>query len=110
MACEAPPEWALYYWWNPIYDFVTRMNAVYSIVPFRCTSWWRSHSHNASVGGHPWSQHLIGTAADVSPNYPGQMDALAEAIQRNGMIAVRYSSHLHAQLWPAGTLQRLASG
>jgi hypothetical protein len=110
MACESPPEWALYYWWNSIYDFVMRMNRVYDQVPFKCNSWWRSQSHNAAVGGARWSQHLIGCAADVAPTYPGELGALARAVEAQGMIAVRYSTYVHAQLWPAGTLQRLAGG
>lgn len=35
--------------------------------PVRITSGWRCAAHNARVGGHPQSRHLVGCAADLAP-------------------------------------------
>ena len=35
--------------------------------PVVITSGWRCAAHNARVGGHPQSRHLVGCAVDVAP-------------------------------------------
>ena len=65
------------------------------------TSWWRSPSHNADVGGHPESQHLVGLAFDVASPTP---DQLAASLRSAGFEAFPSATHVHAQAFPAGTL------
>jgi hypothetical protein len=61
------------------------------------TSWWRTRGGNAAVGGHPESQHLIGSAVDlVGPSIASFSARL------RWLHLVHEADHLHAQLWPAG--------
>lgn len=66
---------------------------------FQVTSWWRSPSYNASVGGADDSQHLVGVAFDVVPVTQRVYSALVSA----GFRVINERDHLHAQPWPAGT-------
>jgi hypothetical protein len=70
------------------------------------TSWFRSPRENAAVGGHPWSQHLVGLAADLVSPEPGR---LAARLRAEGLVVVVEADHVHVQAWPAGTLERLFS-
>jgi len=65
------------------------------------TSWWRSPSDNRRVGGSPTSQHLMGLAFDAA-GPSGSL--LAAALRAVGFVAVEEGSHVHAQAYPAGTL------
>lgn len=67
------------------------------------SSWYRSPERNRFVGGHPESQHQLGTAIDVVG-----VDRLAVKadLQRAGWVVVDYDSHVHAQAWPAGVPRR----
>ena len=47
--------------------------------PVRITSGWRCAAHNARVGGHPQSRHMVGCAVDVAPR-PSEADRW-EALQ-----------------------------
>ena len=67
-------------------------------------SWWRGIAHNRSVGGHPYSQHLLGTAADFVPARGWTNPELVAAARRAGLIAIDEGDHVHLQLHPAGTL------
>lgn len=68
------------------------------------TSWWRSPAHNREVGGEPFSQHLVGLAFDVVG--PGSV-RVAQRWREAGGVAVQTPTHVHLQVWPAGTLERL---
>ena len=69
----------------------------------RVTSWWRTVSRNRSVGGHPESQHLVGTAADACTSDNARA---ARQLAQRGLIAIDEGDHVHFQVWPAGTLAR----
>jgi len=88
-------------------EFVPRFNWAVEGSVGECTSWWRSTADNARVGGHPFSQHLIGWAADVTGPH---QDAIAKRARLAGMVAVKESDHTHIQLLPAGILQTMLSG
>lgn len=67
------------------------------------TSWYRNPAHNAQVGGARCSQHLVGAAFDaVSPN----LGALAARLRAQGFRVVTYETHVHAQAWAKGALER----
>jgi len=106
---EAPPhiyvqtleEWAPGFWdrffsavWAGYYRYGK---------PMQVTSWWRTVSRNADAGGHPESQHLVGTAFDVLPADP----ALEGAMEMAGFIGVMRPTHLHLQAFPAGLLRQV---
>lgn len=97
-----PPPWILH---RRAHDFfVGAVNAAGRDLNVELTSYWRSREQNELVGGHPWSQHLVGWAIDVA----GPDEALfAERVERSGLIAVFEIDHLHVQLLPAGGLEAL---
>lgn len=101
MAIESPPS--IYWQYFPINDFIARASYAGTGIPGNWTSFWRSVSSNRSVGGHPWSQHLVGLAADHSP----ASRAFRYRARRAGLIAIDEGSHDHIQGWPPGTLERL---
>lgn len=70
------------------------------------TSWWRSVGVNAHVGGHPESQHLLGLAADLAVE-PEELEQLAQALRRFGLVAVVFERHVHVQYHPAGFLRAI---
>jgi len=89
------------------YEFVSAANWALGGVsqPIYLTSWWRSPAANLSVGGHPASQHLCGTAFDIAG--PGTAQAIPR-LQAAGFIVIPYAgSHIHAQAWPAGVAERV---
>jgi len=61
-------------------------------LPVRVTSGYRCSEHNRAIGGATRSQHLLGTAADISVRgmTPTEMYLLAEDVEafRNGGIGV----------------------
>lgn len=63
-------------------------------------SWWRSLARNASVGGAPDSQHLIGTALDLTTR---SLPLLLDEARRVGLVAIDEGTHAHLQLFPAGS-------
>lgn len=64
------------------------------------TSWYRDADHNRAVGGHPFSQHLIGLAFDLHTSDPV---GLAGAMRLAGLQAFPDARHVHVQFRPAGT-------
>lgn len=86
-------------------DFLRRINSVR--VPgstFGYTSWWRSAQHNAAVGGNPRSQHLLGLAADTTPNSGANRIALKQAFFNAGLWALDEGDHIHVQRYTAGVI------
>jgi hypothetical protein len=65
------------------------------------TSWYRSPTENALVGGHVESQHLLGLAIDVVALPTPSLDQA----RRNGLVVVVESTHAHLQFGPPGFLR-----
>lgn len=83
----------------PLYLWFDVQNAA---GPFQAevTSWFRTPERNAAVGGHPESQHLVGTALDVVTPNPRDWPQIAARLRwAKGIVE---SDHLHVQLYPAG--------
>jgi uncharacterized protein YcbK (DUF882 family) len=90
-------------WWTPVLrEFAARVQSLGSVAPFRISSWLRTLSHNAEVGGATNSQHLIGTAVDLVP-LGMSTEQLASIAQRSGLFAyvLDEGDHVHVQLLPA---------
>lgn len=109
MSYQSPPTEFVRYWYWEIWDFIPRVRAAYNWCPFYVSSWWRDEATNRAVGGDPFSQHLIGLAIDAIPVPPRTTEQLAAAFRASGLIAVVYARHVHAQLYPAGFLERWLS-
>lgn len=58
------------------------------------TSYVRSPSRNAAVGGVPNSLHLVGLAADVA----GDTARAAALWRQAGLDAIEYATHTHFEL------------
>jgi len=99
---QAPPD-ALQRAWGELYRaFLQRVDAGSSGVPIAAvTSWWRSRSRNASVGGAVYSQHLLGFALDLVTPKPA---ALVRALNAAGLFATDEGDHVHVQAFRAGAL------
>lgn len=97
----APPE--VYWRYFPVAEFVERASYAGSRVPGRWTSFYRDVHANRLAGGDPWSQHLVGLAADRSPANA----AFRDQARRAGLIALDEGTHDHVQGWPAGILEGL---
>ena len=100
---HAPPYsivWTVDRWAPGIWDaFFEAVWWAYRRDPFTVTSWWRSPTMNAEAGGHPDSQHLIGTALDATRE-------AGPALREAGFVVLDYPTHVHAQVWPAGLARR----
>ena len=68
------------------------------------TSWWRDRATNERVGGSAQSQHLLGTALDVT----GDLQAIAAVARAAGFVVVVESDHVHLQAFAPG--QAAAAG
>ena len=101
MAVVAPPLAFVDYF--PIRTFVDRAEWASAGLAGGFTSWYRTVAGNRRVGGHPWSQHLVGLAADRSP----ASASFRSKARAAGLIAIYEGSHDHIQAWPAGTLERV---
>ena len=89
--------------WLPVYQaFFGALSAPLGSPGAQPTSLFREPIHNARVGGHPRSQHLLGFALDVAGM--ADLDDIAERGRRVGLVTVRESDHVHFQLFPARTL------
>lgn len=87
--------------WSAVISFVYRILSVPWREGCQLTSWHRSVVDNRRVGGHPQSQHLLGTAIDVwrmDGDYGYEMARCYDA----GLIPINEGTHLHVQLFPAG--------
>lgn len=68
------------------------------------TSYYRDPATNRQVGGARLSQHLVAVAGDFA-GPPAERQHLAQHARQAGLIAVDEGTHLHLQLFPAGTLR-----
>lgn len=101
MTVKAPP-WILHHGAHVFFGG-TLMHAAEGL-DLELTSYWRSREENDLVGGHPWSQHLVGWAIDViGPD----TEIFAERVRFAGLVPVHEIDHLHVQLLPAGALEAL---
>ena len=103
MSVQAPPYWFVFSY--PVREYVELVNAAVIGTDASPTSWYRTPARNAAVGGDPFSQHLVGLGSDWVSRRPSELVRRFRAV---GLIAVDELDHVHAQGWPAGTLQRLA--
>jgi len=101
---QAPPD-ELLRAWRPIYEqFLSRVRDGAASVPkVVASSWWRSRSRNATVGGALYSQHLLGFALDLVTPTPR---ALVVALVSQGLHAIDEGDHVHVQAFPPGALPR----
>lgn len=92
--------------WRPwIITFLRRVIPALGQARVRPTSWWRSPSGNAAVGGNRESQHLFALALDVTgPDI--ELARFDWAARRTGLVSVRENDHVHVQLFPGGALAR----
>lgn len=106
MSLQAPPPNFVAFFYPELVDFVQRINRTPGNVRF--TSWWRSWEDNLRVGGStiPLSQHLAGLAVDLVPAPPSTAGGIVRALQNQGLYAVDEGTHVHAQYWPRGGLNR----
>lgn len=101
MSVQAPP-WILHYGAHRF--FVGTLMHSSRGLDIELTSYWRSREDNERVGGHPWSQHLVGWAVDViGPD----IEVFADRVDAAGIVTVHELDHLHVQLLPAGALEAL---
>lgn len=101
MAVVDAPAWAYRYF--PVREFISRASYAGAGVAGNWSSFYRDPAHNQRVGGDPWSQHLVGLAADHKPASAAFRMRAREA----GLIVVNEGDHDHVQGWRAGTLRRL---
>lgn len=111
---RSPPSqlWYSSYWGAILKEFLWRLHWAWresGKPPLQATSWWRSEADNAAAGGRPYSQHLVGTALDLVGEQLG-LTAFAQAAESNNLTVVRYKTHIHVQLMPAGILERIITG
>lgn len=77
-------------------DFFNSVNGLASKYGATITSGVRSPEHNAEVGGVPNSQHLTGTAADMTVDPARKADLMAEA-KAQGLQPIDEGDHVHLQ-------------
>jgi len=108
-----PPPRIIERLWQDLVLFVNRVNqGALTFIreggtqQIHVTSWWRSPADNARVSGHPESQHLVGLAADLAVE-PQQIEQLANALRRVGLVVVVYDRHVHVQHNVAGFIRSI---
>lgn len=105
---EPPPAWIvrIVEWLSPGFYarfLQTLINGI-GTNPIRVTSWYRTPSVNQLVGGHPFSQHLLGFAMDVVVDDPWRIRKRFEDL---GLTAIVEGDHVHVQVFPAGVVAPL---
>lgn len=92
-------------WWLPVVQqFLQSLVPLFQLGPLSVTSFARTRSHNAAVGGAPSSQHLLGLAVDLVP-LDGDMAGLEEAARSFGYgYVLNEGDHVHIQAYPAGQI------
>jgi len=99
MTCRPPPRFIWSDWFR---DQVVA--SAQGIDDVACSSWYRTPSENAAVGGDPFSQHQVGWGIDI---VGAGASAVAKEARLRGLVTVNEGDHHHIQLFPAGTLRRL---
>lgn len=100
-----PPQHLLGIFWNAYQWLFWQILPTYREDPsLWVTSWWRDPWNNATVGGHPESQHLYGLALDFDSSNLCQLE---ENLQNTDLVVVREQTHVHVQVYPAGMLGQL---
>jgi uncharacterized protein YcbK (DUF882 family) len=68
---------------------------------YKCsvTSYFRTPTRNAIVGGEPDSKHLISQAIDCVLDHDADLTAFTEAIENLGYQVVVYPTHIHVQTY-----------
>lgn len=108
MAVGPPPytAWVVDQWAPGIWGFAGEtFNRAANGLPVSVSSWWRGPDHNASVGGNPDSQHLIGTAVDAVVWFDRHGIArrrFTDSLRASGWTVVEYPTHVHAQVFGPG--------
>lgn len=88
--------------WRPaVINFVQRAYPLGIDLDVAITSFQRTVSHNAEVGGHDQSQHLLATAWDIAGP---DMHVYAARAAANGLTVIDEGDHIHVQLFRAGTV------
>lgn len=64
------------------------------------TSWIRTPTRNAKVGGTPTSQHITGTAVDIVLDNPKDADNLIKTAKQLGLQAFNEQDHIHIEVPP----------
>lgn len=70
-------------------------------VPILVNSGYRSPSHNKAVGGVSNSQHVFGTAADITIKDKTKLKSLKEICDRlnpNGGVGLNYNTFVHVDV------------
>lgn len=104
MSYRWPPDWMLreYLWYYQ--QLIERVNWAAGAFPdIGLSSWFRDEASNAAVGGHPFSQHRLGFAVDLTTAWKGE---LADRIRSAGLIPLVEGDHVHVQIFLAGTLPK----
>lgn len=107
----APPVEIVRSWRPELIEFVGKAEGAWRDAgspAVSVSSWFRNQLHNARVGGDPFSQHLIATAADLTGTRE-QLRSFVSSARARGLIALDYGSHAHIQLRPAGFLRQRAA-
>ena len=81
--------------------FCDKLMRLQAMQPYSVTSWWRTNKHNASVGGNPLSQHLIGLAVDCVLDPGVSMSLFLRDAQILGLHGSVEGDHVHLQARPA---------
>lgn len=83
-------------------DLISKLETLRGVVgkPLIVTSGYRCPTHNKAVGGATKSQHVLGTAADISARGIG-VDELARAAEQVGFGGIgRYQNFVHVDVRP----------
>ena len=81
---------------DPI-SFLHTLFAIATITQSSISSTYRTTSHNALVGGHPQSKHLLGLAGDLVPIDATKESLLKLLVQFYNLKLVIEKDHYHIQ-------------
>ena len=82
---------------NPL-EFLEIVLSLRTHYMFSVSSWLRTTSHNARVGGKPTSKHLTGLAVDVVLDPDQDKKAFMAEVVARLLVAVDEGDHLHLQV------------
>ncbi|MDT7040834.1 hypothetical protein [Candidatus Nitronereus thalassa] len=78
-------------------EFLDRLILLDCLYSFSVTSYKRSASRNAAVGGHPQSRHRMWLGCDVVLDDPGQLMNFQTEAKRQHLRVLDEGDHLHVQ-------------